>query len=65
MRTVGPQKMGTSLAGDLVAELVVLLRDIPSGGTVTLEPDLVVGEGGGGLGDDAWLQYICPLKFSV
>ena len=31
VRAVGPQKMGTSLAGNLVAELVVLLRDIPSG----------------------------------
>ena len=31
MRSVGPQKMGTSLTGNLIAELVVLLRDIPSG----------------------------------
>ena len=31
MRPVGPQKMGTSLAGNMAAELVVLLRDIPSG----------------------------------
>lgn len=31
VRAVGPQKMGTSLAGNMVAELVVLLRDIPSG----------------------------------
>lgn len=31
VRVVGPQKMGTSLAGNMVAELVVLLRDFPSG----------------------------------
>ena len=31
VRVVGPQRMGTSLAGNMVAELVVLLRDLPSG----------------------------------
>ena len=31
VRVVGPQRMGTSLAGNMVAELVVLLRDFPSG----------------------------------
>lgn len=31
VRAVGPQRMGTSLAGNMVAELVVLLRDFPSG----------------------------------
>lgn len=31
VRVVGPQRMGTSLAGNMVAELVVLLRDFPTG----------------------------------
>ena len=31
VRPVGPQKMGTSLAGNKTSEVVVLLRDFPNG----------------------------------
>ena len=31
VRAVGSQKKGTALAGNTVADLVILLRDLPSG----------------------------------